>query len=327
LKTDLISAQDPAALEAAVACISRGEIVALPTETVYGLAGDALNPAAVAKIFEAKERPNFDPLIVHVGKERKRWLQRLADPDKHTVTLVEQLLRKFWPGPLSILFRKRTLVPDIVTAGLPQVALRMPANHLFQAILERCDRPLAAPSANRFGKVSPTTAGHVLEELKGRIPLIIDAGPTTIGVESTIVRVHPDHIEVLRPGGVTHEELGEIAPVIDSPRTAIVEAPGQTLSHYAPATPLYFIGREETIPQADRSGLICWGPVRTSQPFALVRSLSEVFDLREAAARLFCTLREMDKAGVDRIYVEPLPEEGLGRAIMNRLRRAASLNE
>jgi L-threonylcarbamoyladenylate synthase len=324
LKTDLINAQDPAALEAAVACILRGELVALPTETVYGLAGDALNPGAVAKIFEAKERPKFDPLIVHLGEKSKRWLQRLADPDKHTLTLVEELLGRFWPGPLSILFRKRALVPDIVTAGLPQVALRMPANPLFQAILERCGRPLAAPSANRFGKVSPTTARHVLEELKGKIPLIIDAGPTTIGVESTIVRAHPGFIEVLRPGAVTHEELGEIAPVVDAPQTTIVEAPGQTQSHYAPAPPLCFIGREEAVPQAEHSGLICWGPVPTGQAFALVRSLSESFDLREAAVRLFSILREMEKAGVDKIYVQPLPEEGLGRAIMDRLRRAAA---
>lgn len=311
-------------MEAAVACISGGHLVALPTETVYGLAGDALKPDAVAKIFEAKERPKFDPLIVHLGEERERWLQRLADPDKHTLNLVEQLLRRFWPGPLSILLRKRALVPDIVTAGLPEVALRMPANPLFQAILERCDRPLAAPSANRFGKVSPTTARHVLEELKGRIPLIIDAGPTKIGVESTIVRVRPGLIEVLRPGAVTHEELGEIAPVADSPQTAVVEAPGQTLSHYAPAPPLCFIAREEAVPQAEHAGLICWGPVPAGQPFALVRSLSESFDLREAAGRLFSTLREMEKAGVDKIYVQPLPEEGLGRAIMNRLGRAAA---
>lgn len=303
-------------------CILRGELVALPTETVYGLAGDALNSAAVAKIFEAKERPNFDPLIVHLGQEK--WLQRLTDPDEPALSLVQELTRRFWPGPLSILLRKRALVPDIVTAGLPQVALRMPSNQFFQAIIRRCDRPLAAPSANRFGKVSPTTARHVLEELEGRIPLVIDAGPASIGVESTIVRVHPDFIEVLRPGPVTHEELGEIAPVIDSPLTAIVEAPGRTLSHYAPAQPLSFIGREETVPGSERAGLICWGPVQTRQPFALVRTLSEAFNLREAAASLFAILREMEAAGVDRIYVEPLPEEGLGRAIMNRLRRAAA---
>jgi L-threonylcarbamoyladenylate synthase len=322
LKTDLINAQEPGALEVAVDCIARGELVALPTETVYGLAGDALNPAAVAKIFEAKERPNFDPLIVHLGQGM--CLQRLTDPDNLTLGLVEQLMRRFWPGPLSILLRKRALVPDIVTAGLPQVALRMPSNQFFQAILKRCDRPIAAPSANRFGKVSPTTARHVLEELGGKIPLVIDAGPASIGVESTIVRVRPGFIEVLRPGPVTHEELAEIAPVFDSPATPIVEAPGQTLSHYAPAQPVYLIERKEAVPRSEHAGLICWGPVSTRQPFALVRSLSEAFDLREAAARLFATLREMETAGVDRIYVEPLPEVGLGRAIMNRLRRAAA---
>lgn len=310
------------AVAAAAEVLSRKGVVGLPTETVYGLAGDALEPEAVAKIYEAKERPSFDPLIVHIGD--LSWLPKLTRSSQTSSLVLETLMKRFWPGPLTILFSKSDAVPDLLTAGLQTVAIRMPRHPLFMEILRAFGKPLAAPSANRFGRVSPTRAEHVFDELKGKIPLILDAGPTIVGLESTIVRVEQEKIEILRQGPVTEEMLAEIAPVKESAATEEIVAPGQTASHYAPEKLVHLFKPEAMVVHSHNDALICWGPIRHAEDFFVVRSLSETRDLRVAAQRLFGLLREMDRLSVGRIYIEPVPEIGLGRAIMNRIRRATA---
>jgi len=199
------------AVAPAVKLLREGQIVALPTETVYGLAADALNPIAVAKIFEAKERPYFDPLIVHLP-DRDR-VEKIASIPSCNRQLISELTDEFWPGPFTIVLPKKSIVPDIVTAGLDTVAIRISAHPVFAEIVQAFDTPLAAPSANRFGRISPTTAQHVLDELNGRIRLIVDAGPTTYGIESTIVAVHGIEIDILRRGPITAEQLSEFGKV------------------------------------------------------------------------------------------------------------------
>ena len=243
---------------AAVELLRKGDLVALPTETVYGLAAKALNPIAVAKIFEAKERPRFDPLIVHLPN--REWLGRIVDVPAGDRQLIGKLADKFWPGPFTMVLPRREIVPDIVTAGLDTVAVRLSAHHVFAEIVGELDDPLAAPSANRFGCVSPTTAEHVLDELDGRIPVILDAGPTEHGIESTIVAVRDGRIAVLRRGPITHEQLSEFAEVGSVVRTPTISSPGQLPSHYAPKTRLRLIDNaEDFFPQKnERVGLLAW---------------------------------------------------------------------
>lgn len=310
------------AVAAAVEILKAKNLVALPTETVYGLAGDALELEAVAKIFEAKARPKFDPLIIHLTD--REWLARLARPSEDAKPLLGKLMAQFWPGPLTILFPKTDIVPDLVTAGLDNVAIRMPSHPVAVEVLRAFGRPLAAPSANRFGRVSPTRSEHVFEELSGRIPLILDAGPTAVGLESTIVRIDANKIVILRQGAVSEESLAEIAPTQELPALQKILAPGQTASHYAPDKLVHLFDPEEVISQSENAALICWGPVHHTTRFSVVRSLSETRDMRVAAKRLFGLLRELDQLNVERIFVEPVPEIGLGKAIMNRVRRAAA---
>jgi L-threonylcarbamoyladenylate synthase len=306
----------------AVAVLESGNLVAIPTETVYGLAGDALEPEALAKIFEAKERPYFDPLIIHLGS--KEWLDKLTGSSYESKSLVETLVQHFWPGPLTILFPKSQLVPDLATAGLDHVAIRMPSHPVFLEVLRVFGKPLAAPSANRFGRVSPTRSEHVLVELDGRVPLILDAGPTPVGLESTIVRADANGIGILRPGAVTEEVLAEIAPTRELGDSQKINAPGQAASHYAPNKLVHLFDPQVVTPQSEHSALICWGPPHHTADFSVVRSVSETRDLQIAAQRLFGLLREMDQMNVQRIFFEPVPEVGLGKAIMNRVRRAAA---
>jgi L-threonylcarbamoyladenylate synthase len=317
-------AQDEAIAQAA-ALLLAGEVVALPTETVYGLAGNALNPAAVAKIFSAKMRPAFDPLIVHVaGAGSIEPLARMTGPVRHQV---DQLTQRFWPGPLTLLLPRTPAVADGVTAGLETVAIRAPAHRVFRRVLQATQVPLAAPSANRFGRVSPTAAAHVMAELHGQIPLVLDGGATRIGLESTIVRPTGERLEILRPGPVTAEALREFGEVVyPSPAASgPVEAPGQLPSHYAPNRPVILIDRPDQVINPDRAALIVWGTLPDNRDLPFVASLSENRDLAEAGARLFRLLREADdRPGVEAIYVQRVPERGLGAAIMNRLRRAAA---
>jgi L-threonylcarbamoyladenylate synthase len=312
---------------AAVELLRKGEVVALPTETVYGLAADALNSIAVAKIFEAKERPRFDPLIVHLpGRD---WLERIADFPAQDRQLVLRLADKFWPGPLTLVLQKREIVPEIVTAGLDTVAARISAHPIFNEIVRELDQPLAAPSANRFGRVSPTTAQHVLDELDGRIPLVIDTGPTEHGIESTIVALNKGKIEILRRGPITAEQLSEFGKIdLFTPARKIL-APGQFPSHYAPKTPLRLLDDAQSFsPKKNQLvGLLAWSPQqkgnRHTLKFAAIRRLSEKQDLREAATNLFRYLRELDALGLDLIVAERAPSRGLGAAILDRLERAS----
>lgn len=310
------------AVSRAVDLLRAGEVVALPTETVYGLAADALSAEAVVKIFETKKRPRFDPLIVHLPE--LAWIERLAVIEEKARPLVERLMARFWPGPLTIVLPRRELVPSIVTAGLETVALRMSAHPLFSEVVGAFGRPLAAPSANRFGRISPTAAAHVMEELSGRIPLIVDGGATEHGIESTVIAIRLGGIEVLRAGPITREEVAKFAEirVRDAVRT---ESPGQLPSHYRPQTPLLIAEdiSQVAAPKGKRYGALLWSATPFSETFVESRRLSTTGNLREAAANLFRQLRELDRARLDCIVAEALPEEGLGVAIMDRLRRAA----
>jgi L-threonylcarbamoyladenylate synthase len=320
VKTEVIAASEGAR---AVALLREGNVVALPTETVYGLAADALNAAAVAKIFDAKDRPRFDPLIIHLPD--RAWLEKVADLASPGREMVLGLAGAFWPGPFTLVLPKRDLVPDIVTAGLESVAVRISAHPVFAELIRAFGSPLAAPSANRFGRISPTAAAHVLEELDGRIPLIVDGGSTQHGLESTIVAPRNGRIEVLRRGPITEERLAEFGEVVIVETSHHPEAPGQLASHYAPKTPLILVDDADAFVPAtgQRCGLLSWGTSAAAR-FAEVRRLSERQDLAEAAANLFRYLRELDNLDLDLIVAERLPEEALGSAINDRLRRAAS---
>jgi L-threonylcarbamoyladenylate synthase len=324
VKTEILPARTQEecaqAVDVTAKLLRAGEIVALPTETVYGLAGDALNPAAVAKIFEAKERPHFDPLIVHLPG--MGWLEQIAEIKKSVRALMENLITRFWPGPLTFVLPRTNILPDLVAAGLNTIAVRMSAHPIFAEAIREFGRPLAAPSANRFGRISPTTAEDVREELDGRISAIVDAGPTLHGVESTIVALGVGKLQLLRRGAITEEELSEFATVTP-PSDAKLQAPGQLPSHYAPATQLLLMRDVHSFipPKKKKCALLALRQASTQ--FSVVRVLSQKGDLREAAANLFRCLRELDHANLDLIVAEEMPDEGLGRAINDRLRRAS----
>ncbi len=328
------------AVREAAACLRNGEVVAVPTETVYGLAADAFNAEAVAKVFEVKERPSFDPLIVHICSVKE--LHEVAVIPEEVEKTVQKLISAFWPGPLTILLPKSDKLPDIVTSGLPTVGVRQSGNPIFRAIGRELGSPIAAPSANRFGRISPTGASAVMKELGGRIPLIVDGGACREGLESTIVRVEPAAegvkkatIYLLRPGPVTKKELQQFGRVEREKKRVIdehVEAPGQLASHYAPATPLLMFDKPEDFkPEPGKKyGLLSHkgdpkaGYVERHE-WAMVESLSPGSGkLPEAAVRLFHVMRTLDEAGLDAIVAEPVTTMGLGQAIMDRLRRAAA---
>ena len=307
-----------AAAEEAAALLRRGELVALPTETVYGLGCDALNPAAAAAIFAAKERPTFDPLIVHVPEAS--WIGKLTVASEAAGALARRLSEQFWPGPLTLVLPSQVVVPDLVRSGLPTVALRCSAHPVMAAVLSKLGGPVAAPSANRFGRISPVTAAHVLEELAGRIPLVLDGGPCRHGLESTIVAVEDGRLVLLRPGPVTAEELGKFAPVVRAESGEKPAAPGMLDSHYAPRTPLRLWREGTPLPDdAAECGLLDFGTGAAG--FAVVENLSSDSEL--AAPEFFAALRRLDAAGVRCLYARTLPDSGLGMAIMDRLRRAS----
>lgn len=297
-----------AAIDAAATLITAGQPVAVPTETVYGLAANACNSEAVAQIYAAKGRPSFNPLIVHVPDMRSA--ERLAVFDD----AARALAAKHWPGPLTLVLPKRADAPvaSIATAGLDSIAIRVPAHRAMQALLKATGKPLAAPSANASGRISPSKAEHVRASLDGRIALIIDGGPCERGVESTIVALTDGTPRLLRPGPISAEELG-IAPMAD-PTPERIEAPGQMESHYAPSKPLRLDARTA---EADE-WLIGFGEVPGDD------SLSSSGDLIEAAAKLFDALHRADADAKPRIAVAPIPADGLGAAINDRLRRAAA---
>jgi L-threonylcarbamoyladenylate synthase len=278
----------------------------------------------VLRIFSVKERPKFDPLIVHLPDAG--WLDGVAVIPDHDRPTVDKLTKHFWPGPLTLVLPRADLIPDAVTAGLDTVAVRISSHPVFQEVIKAFGQPLAAPSANRFGRISPTTARHVADELNSRINLIVDGGPTMHGVESTIITVREQNIWILRSGPVTAEDLRPFAEeVAVANRSALPKAPGQMKTHYAPATPFKLLGQgaQPSNEKRGRTGLLAWCSSDDARGFAKVEILSRTGDLKEAAASLFSKLRILDGARLDLIVAEPVPEEGLGIAIMDRLRKAA----
>jgi L-threonylcarbamoyladenylate synthase len=308
-----------AALEPAVALLEAGELVALPTETVYGLAGDATNGAAVARIFEVKGRPRFNPLIVHVASVG--MAEEIASFDPVSRRLAEAL----WPGPITLVLQLRegSGIHPLATAGRDTVAVRMPEGFAHE-LIGRFGKPLAAPSANRSGRVSPTTAKAVADDLGERIRLVVDGGRAQVGVESTIVKVEQGQVRILRPGGISAEEIETLvgAPVTRKQGKGAIEAPGMMASHYAPHAAV----RLNAAAIRPGEALLAFGPRRARETgnAVEVRNLSERGDLREAAANLFSFLNELDRSGAAMIAVEPIPLTGLGEAINDRLMRAAA---
>lgn len=309
-------------IEEAVATLQRGEVVGLPTETVYGLAGDAFQPLAVARIFEAKGRPLTDPLIVHLPEVG--WLNRVAVFDSlEQQNHVERLASTFWPGPLTLILKKNCYLSDLVTAGMESVAVRVTSHPLFQEVLRRLDSPLAAPSANRFGKISPTTAEDVQMELGKSIPVILDGGPCEHGMESTIVAVNGSELQILRPGPITRDQLqeyGHLSVALDT-----VNTPGSLPGHYAPKKKLQIYDTDImrlTSPLGSALMSFRNPSPEIARNFCAVEILSPSGNLREAAANFYGMLRKLDNSKADMIYAESLPEEGIGVAIMDRMRRA-----
>lgn len=319
LATETLAAA-PASIARAAAVLRAGGLVAFPTETVYGLGADATNDRAVARIFEAKGRPRFNPLICHFADSAAAAGAVRFD------ARARALAEAFWPGPLTLVLPRAADCPAslLCSAGLDSLAVRVPDQPLARDLLQAVGRPLAAPSANRSGRVSPTTAAHVAAELEGRIELILDGGPCRVGLESTVVSLLGEAPLLLRPGGLPAEALAEVlgetptAPAEGAP----LASPGMLASHYAPERPLRLDARSVRSDEA----LLAFGPQVPAGAAALV-NLSPAGDLGEAAAGLFAALRALDRPGVAAIAVMPIPERGLGRAINDRLRRAAAPRE
>lgn len=303
----------------AAAALAAGGLVSFPTETVYGLGANALDPIALARIFEAKRRPFFDPLIVHVADRSALGLLCFWE------ARAEALMDRFWPGPLTLVLPKSAAVPDLATAGLPTVAVRMPAHPVALELIRRAGFPIAAPSANPFGRLSPTTALHVRDRFRDGIELILDGGPCAVGVESTILSLAGGEPMLLRAGGLSREEIEDvIGPVGSAPAdSGRPQAPGQLPGHYAPRTPLRLIAPGSVSGEVlSRTGYLGFRSVPGAGGFAAREVLSHTGDLREAAANLFACLHRLDTGGLDLILAETLPETGLGLAIMDRLRKA-----
>jgi L-threonylcarbamoyladenylate synthase len=307
-------------LEKAKALLTKGELVAIPTETVYGLAANALDAIAVAKIFSVKNRPDFNPLIVHVPdlEAAKLYVETIPFPAYKLASL-------FWPGPLTLVLKKRNNIPDLVTSGLDTVGLRCPDHVLSRQLLKELAFPLAAPSANPFGYVSPTTADHVLEQLGDKIQYVLDGGPCTVGIESTILGFEEGHPVIYRLGGLSLEKIeSAVGPVsINTHSASNPKAPGQLESHYAPGKKVYVGDLIELMQKypAHCSGILSFRNDYNS-PNQIV--LSRTGNLEEAAKNLFTALRKFDKMDVEVILAELMPEHGLGRAINDRLRRASA---
>jgi L-threonylcarbamoyladenylate synthase len=317
--------ESPGMMTRAADILRNGGVLAFPTETVYGLGAAVFNERAVARVFEIKQRPRFDPLIVHVSGPEQLPLLVQEVPEA-----AKALIERFWPGPLTLVLPKSPRVPDLVTAGLPTVAVRMPRHPLALALIVRAGTPVAAPSANPFGYTSPTTARHVGECLDGQADMILDGGSCSVGVESTILSMASGRPVLLRPGGVPVEDIERIVgPLTQEPpgggRGAIA-APGMLPRHYAPRTPLKLIPEGGTWPPPapdEKVGLLAFRDVSDPTHFACVEVLSGSGDLREAAATLFGAMRRLDDRHLDLILARLVPHEGLGMAINDRLSRAA----
>lgn len=328
----------PEAIERAAELIRRGRLVAFPTETVYGLGADALNPQAVARIFAAKERPPQDPIIVHVSEAAE--LERVA---RQVPPMAWSLVERFWPGPLTLVLPRAQAVPDVVTAGGDTVGVRCPRHAVALALIRAARTPIAAPSANRFGRTSPTSAEHVLQDLGGRFDLLLDSGPTPVGVESTVLDLTRPQPAILRPGGVPREALEEILGPVElaaraGPADQALPSPGLLRSHYAPqAKMLLFVGprprmlealrgqARELLAQGKRVGVLL---AQEDLPFlegegVVAQSLGPEGDLERVARNLFTAMRILDALGVEVILARDFGAAGLGLAVRDRLTRAA----
>lgn len=327
MHTELCQA-DEASIRRAAALLRAGELVAFPTETVYGLGADALNGEAAARIFAAKGRPADNPLIAHIAGESGLAGLIAGEP----CACARKLMRAFWPGPMTLIFPKSPRVPREVTAGLDTVAVRMPSHPVARALISAAQTPIAAPSANRSGRPSPTTAAHVLEDMEGRIPLILDGGPCEVGLESTVVDVTGARPRILRPGGVTLEMLEGVVGDVDVDEGVLhqlqagsqARSPGMKYKHYAPKG-------EVTIVTGPRAAQEIARLYDAADGRAAILAFSQadygarrVYRLKNAPGELFAALRQLDEDGMETIYAEDVPTTGVGLAVMNRLMRAAA---
>lgn len=327
MHTELCQADD-ASIRRAAALLRAGELVAFPTETVYGLGADALNGEAAARIFAAKGRPADNPLIAHIAGESGLAGLIALEP----CACARKLMRAFWPGPMTLIFPKSPRVPREVTAGLDTVAVRMPSHPVARALICAAQTPIAAPSANRSGRPSPTTAAHVLEDMEGRIPLILDGGPCEVGLESTVVDVTGARPRILRPGGVTLEMLEGVVGDVDVDEGVLhqlqagsqARSPGMKYKHYAPKG-------EVTIVTGPRAAQEIARLYDAADGRAAILAFSQadygarrVYRLKNAPGELFAALRQLDEDGMETIYAEDVPTAGVGLAVMNRLMRAAA---
>ncbi|MCL2043789.1 MAG: L-threonylcarbamoyladenylate synthase [Treponema sp.] len=324
-------------LRQAADVLLRGGLVAFPTETVYGLGGDAFNPSALAKIFETKKRPRFDPLIIHIAAmDTLEIIGDLSVLNTAERKILDKVTGEFWPGPLTVILPKQKAVPGLATGGLQTVAVRYPAHDAAQRLIELSSGAIAAPSANPFGYLSPTTARHVADALGENVDIILDGGSTHIGLESTVLDICQGQPRVLRPGGTSKESIEAIIGEVSSGSVDKVLSPGMLPSHYAPKIPLTVFDRRtlSSIPGDKTKAILFFDgdsrdtwlagrlPDNNAFPLAV---LSNTGDLREAAAKLFETLHDMEKFDVRQIYAQFAPEHGLGIAINDRLRRASSV--
>jgi len=340
-----VNSQKPATekIRIAASVIKDGGLVAFPTETVYGLGADALNPKAVARIFEAKKRPPDNPIIVHIADKEDVYKLAKEVPDS-----AEKLMAQFWPGPLTLILKRSSLVPDITVVGLDTIALRMPSNKVALALIKESGIPIAAPSANLAGKPSPTEALHVINDLAGRIDIVLDAGPTRIGVESTVVDMTAPTPQVLRPGGTLYERLKsalgnvELHPIVLANRRMHVttaRSPGMKHRHYAPNAEMVIVEGESDkvvrrlqelatfyMIEGKKVGILTTDESKSAYKANVVKSLGSRNDVATIAKNIFSLLREFDKEEVDMIVAEGIAPKGLGLAVMNRLRRAANFN-
>ena len=326
-------------IDRAAALLKDGQVVVFPTETVYGLGGDAMQPPALERIFAAKERPYSDPLIVHIADEASLEMLVTTIPPQ-----ARALARVFWPGPLTILLPASPRVPALVTSGLSTVAIRMPRHPVALALIHAVGSPIAAPSANRFKHVSPTTAQHALTDLDGRVPLILDSGPCDVGVESTVLDLCSPIPAVLRPGGISLEALQQILPEVVYRKHSSNEehkaqnAPGQLLTHYAPSVPTFLFEGSTTSmhhamlaevrrrqAQGERVGVLIAEEdiMAFAESGARIYTLGSANELEQIATHLFAGLRTLEEAGVQSILCRSFPEQGLGLAIRDRLHKAA----
>jgi len=323
--------------------IKKGGLVAFPTETVYGLGADALNPEAVMKVFEAKNRPPDDPLIVHVAKKEDVYRLATSIPEA-----AERLMTKFWPGPLTFILKRSEFVPAVTAAGLDTVGIRMPSNKVALALIRRSGTPISAPSANLFGRPSPTTAEHVIHDLAGKIDLILDAGPTKIGVESTVLDLTTAIPMILRPGGITYEKLRKVLGRVElhpvaaaNKRVHVLKArsPGMKHKHYAPEAEMVVVEGEPDkvvrrvqelaslrMSEGKKVGILTVNENMAYCKANVVKGLGNRGDFATIAKNLFRLLREFDDEKIDVIIAEGMAPQGLGLAVMNRLRRAANFN-